>query len=602
MRRRSLAAGVLPVALLLLLYGPALGRYFTSEDFLLMRFLGEHPPWRDPDLFTGPWLGITVVKFYRPVSTVLYGLEIAAFGVAPLAYNTVHTLVHAANTLLVLAIMSRLVPGALAPVAAAVLFALYPLHPNAVLFAASFATVFGACFMFASLLAYQQARRAGRWGWWPASLGLFVLALGSYEASAVLPAILLAYEILVPREEGDTRRGAAVTLLPFFGLLGAYLLMRRAVFGVVIGGYDDVGARLREPGAWLHDVVRSIYTLYLPTFDRIPALWECVFFVGVAVGAPLTAIALGRFRFGSARLWAFAWLWTLLAQAPFAFRPCVPANGRFWYVAAAGAAMATAFLARAIAETAARSGRVVAVAVVAGMALSWGWLLTGYLEVYVAAGHTTQAIQRELVRVNADAPSRIFVTGYPMFLVNAGGAPIAQVFHYGLRDAVNPPFVSASVPVHPLLPLLGNDRRAILAADPGAVILAWDAASQTLRRLAPAPAHDASELVVQAPAEGAVLDPGALTVDVRPGGFRRFRVVVVARGNATVVEPTGAPAPGGSIRLALPAAFVTTMARLYPDGEFLWWLDANDGPEGRTAFTRMRSFRLRGGSVSAPGA
>ena len=73
-----------------------------------------------------------------------------------------------------------------------------------------------------------------------------MLALGSYEASAVLLAILLAYEILVPREEGDTRRGAAVTLLPFFGLLGAYLLMRRAVFGVVIGGYDDVGARLRE--------------------------------------------------------------------------------------------------------------------------------------------------------------------------------------------------------------------------------------------------------------------------------------------------------------------------------------------------------------------
>ena len=98
------------VALVVLaFYGPRLGRYFTSEDFLLIRFLGENPPWRDlGSLFGAPWLEISVVKFWRPVSTLLYGIEIAAFGGHPVGYNVVHVLVHAANAVLVWAIARRM--------------------------------------------------------------------------------------------------------------------------------------------------------------------------------------------------------------------------------------------------------------------------------------------------------------------------------------------------------------------------------------------------------------------------------------------------------------------------------------------------------------
>src|SRR5215470_20171558 len=72
------------------LYGPAITRYFTSEDFLLLRFLGEHPPWRDlTATLTGPWLGVTIVKFYRPAATTLLALEGVAFRAHPLPYNLV---------------------------------------------------------------------------------------------------------------------------------------------------------------------------------------------------------------------------------------------------------------------------------------------------------------------------------------------------------------------------------------------------------------------------------------------------------------------------------------------------------------------------------
>ena len=251
-------------------YGVAFGRYFTSEDFLLVRFLGEHPPWRDSRLWTGPWLGVTAVKFYRPVSTFLYGIEIAAFGPSPLGYNVLHTLIHALNAVMVFAIARRIVLGVFTAWAAAALFALYPLHPNAVVFGASFAALYGAAFTFAGLLAYQRFRDTGRWRWWGAGFGGFLLALGSYEAAAVFPALLAAHDGLLRRQGDGPRWKEALPLLPFFAALGPYFLLRRAIFGRFVGGYDEYSARLLDLDwrTWLHDLATSIEKLHAPTFDR----------------------------------------------------------------------------------------------------------------------------------------------------------------------------------------------------------------------------------------------------------------------------------------------------------------------------------------------
>ena len=587
-------------------YGVALGRYFTSEDFLLVRFLGDNPPWRDPGLWTAPWLGITVVKFYRPVSTLLYGLEIAAFGASPFGYHVVHTLVHALNAAMVFAIVRRLAHGAFIPVAAATLFAVYPLHPNAVLFGASFATLFGASFMLSGFLAYQRFRATGVWRWWGASLGLFVLALLSYEAAAILPALLAAYAALLGR--GDKRWNGWPALLPFFVVLGLYFAVRRAVFGVFVGGYDEYGARLLDARwmVWLRDLATSIQKLHAPAFDRWPTLPESLLFAASVTVVPFVFFVLARRRIsaGSVRLWLFAWAWIVISQMPFAFRPCVPGNGRYWYVTAAGVAVAAAVVVRAIGEAVPGRGRFVRVVALGGLALYWGWLFAGYLQVYVDAGRTVLTIQAELIREHAaaGAPPRIFVTRYPYFLVNAADVPVAQVFHYGLRDAVNPPFVSASVPVYPLTPLRGAELLPIVTADPSAAIFEWDAAAKKLRRAVPhPPVTPLTEIPVLAPADGAVLDPRALDVQLAPGDVRRFRLIMVAHGNATTVDPAPSSAGAGVVRLAMPTEFVTTMARLYPGGEFLWWLEARDASGVLAGFSRMRSFRVAGGSAAAEG-
>lgn len=568
------------VALVVLaVYGRALGRYFTSEDFLLIRFLSESPPWSDlRALFATPWLEISVVKFWRPVSTLLYGMEIAAFGARPFGYNLTHVLVHAVNAVLVWNIARRLDGRTwIAPLAAALLFALHPLHPNAVIFGASFATLFAGTFFFAAVLAWQRNTLPARL----LALGLFALALGSYEAAVVLPVVIVAWEILVTRD----RRGLAWSL-PFFGLLALYFLLRKSLFGVFVGGYEEQGRSLFAPriGALLRDLATSIHQLHVPVWDR----WPSPLAVGVAVvllvGLPVLLAALVRSETGWFRRWLFGWTWTLACLAPFAFRPVVPGNGRYWYLASVGVTLSLAVLARAVWES---RGRWLAPAALALLGLFWGVLLQRHLTVSLQAGETARVIQGELVRTDAR-----FLTRHPDFLTNEIGTPIAGVLRYGVWDAVRPPFVEEAIEVLPLPPLSDAELLPVFRGAPGSRVHAWDARAGKIREVVPAQ-KGPTEIEVIAPSKGAAIDPGRdpLVIEAPPGAVR-FRLIVVTRGNSAIVDLGPGTIEGGALRASLPADFCRSMAHLY-GGEQLWWIEARDGAGGIVGFTPMRSFRVR---------
>ena len=566
----------------LAVYGRALGRFFTSEDFLLVRFLGENPPWRDlRTLFAAPWLEISVVKFWRPVSTLLYGVEIAVFGARPFGYNLTHVLVHALNAVLVWNVARNLDDRTrFAPLAAALLFALHPLHPNAVVFGASFATLFAGTFFLAAVLAWQRDTPQARL----LALGLFALALGSYEAAVVLPAVLVAWGFLVTR---DRRR--LLWSLPFFGLLALYFLLRKSLFGVFVGGYEEQGRSLLAPriGALLRDLATSIHQLHVPVWDRWPGSVAVGAAVVLLVGVPIFLAALGRSETGWFRRWLFGWIWTLACLAPFAFRPVVPGNGRYWYLASVGAVLSLAVLARVVWESRARW---VAPAALGLLGLFWGVLLQRHLAVSIQAGETARVIQGELVRTDAR-----FLTRHPDFLTNEIGTPVAGVLRYGVWDAVHPPFVEDAIEVLPLPPLADSELLPVFRGAPGIPVHAWDPQAGTIREIAPpqAPLQDGpAEMEVIAPPEGAALDPGRdQLVVVAPPGATRFRLIVVTRGNSAVVDLGPGTIEGGSLHASLPADFCRSMAHLY-GGEQFWWIEGRDGAGGIVGFTPMRSFRI----------
>jgi len=605
--RRSTAWLLAAPATALIAYAAVLGRGFTSEDFLLIRFIGDHPPWRDLGAqFTAPWLGIAGIRFLRPLSTTLYALEIATFGTHAAGFNAVHTIVHAGNALLVAALLRELLGrdagGTRAAAAGGVLFALHPLHPNAVIFSASFATLFGASFVFAALLAYLRWRANGSRQWWVLAFSAFAGALLSYEAAAILPLWLAAADHLATPGPPRPQLRRVLGWLPFAALLAAYLGWRLWVFGVVLGGYDATSQRLLGSGAidLAVAVAGAVRRVLVPYY-------------GTAVGAPVLATAsvvlavagmwwLQRLRDRRATgAWLIGWAWLLSGLAPFGFEAMVPANGRYGYLAAAGAALiAASLLALApIARDARASGRTPAPRVVpwiasvtpwiaaVALAVLWTVALAQHLRACARAADTAQHVRQALRATTDQAPDGPrFLTGYPYFLKAANGDPAAQVFHYGLRDAMNPPFSLPGADVMPLPPLAGDELVPLLrGAGAGRV---WEWADDAPRPVSAAPDGSLVELPVDE-AAAVSSSPSAVLVHLPAGApYRRFRLLVSAPINGAVFDVPPPAAGSDTLRVEMPRDFLRTNAALYGPSTVYWWLEARDEAGALRGYTRLR--------------
>lgn len=623
--RRQFLAGALLWLLPALLWAPAFSRAFVSEDFLILARLHQGAGQLLVEAVTGPWLGIDLVKFYRPVSTALLALEEALFGAHPLPYALTHWWIHGLNGWLLLRLLRAWTPalGLWPPMAVAGLFAIYPLHLNAVLFIASFATLFAATFGLAFLLCFLRWRSTAAVGWLAAAAVLLALALGSYEGAAVLPAVALALDLLGPAAARLPHRRQHRRLLPvphalFFGLLCAYLLFRRGLFGQVLGGYDSTRARLLEGAADLaRDLLDSLFRLLVPIYGATPpsapAALVAVALLGILLlggwarwGLPRQAGDRGRAdelrglesaeaRPSSERRahWG-AWLllgpaWAAFHQAPFAFAPVVPGNGRYWYLASVGAALVVIALAGLLGEVFGRRFRNrgfglpgAAWASVLGAALVlgafWGVALRGYAADYARAGELSRVLTQALAEQQVASGQRIFVTGYPVFVHDAGGAPVAQVFRWGFRDALQPPFQDPGLDVLPLPDLSGGGLLPVANGAPDAAIFRWDGATQELRRFVLGPRlREATAGVLELEVLAAE-EAGQIRVAAPPGTVRATLFVVTAANTARLpLEVAGSS--GAAVEGSLPEPLLRAARKLYPEQPTLWWVEAR-GAEG----------------------
>lgn len=147
---------------------------------------------------------------YRPITTLSYAINYAVHGRFTPGYHAVNVALHAAASLLALALARRLagvaLPGREGRVAllAGLLFALHPAHVEAV------ATIFGrteplsACFALGALLLALD-RRSARWKL-PGALALLVAGVLAKEVAIVTPALFLGLALALPRAAGLAAR------------------------------------------------------------------------------------------------------------------------------------------------------------------------------------------------------------------------------------------------------------------------------------------------------------------------------------------------------------------------------------------------------------
>jgi len=191
-----------------LIYGNSLGNGFTLDDELYIL--------RNPQVTQHPirllFQPNTVSNVFRPVTFATLRLNWLVQGYQPFGYHLLNLFLHAASTVLLLLVLrkvlERVAGGGLISFAAALLFAVHPIHTEAVSSVVGRSELLAAGFLFAAWLAHLNDR------YLLALLG-FALALLSKESAIGLLPLLLAGDYARGQWKPWTRYGsvAALTLL-----------------------------------------------------------------------------------------------------------------------------------------------------------------------------------------------------------------------------------------------------------------------------------------------------------------------------------------------------------------------------------------------------
>ncbi len=297
-------------------------------------------------------------SYYRPLVSLSYFLEYRLWGLHPAGYHLTNVLLHLACTLLLFAVARRLFPDVLVAFVAALIFAVHPIHSESVAFISGRTDLLASVFSLLSVLLYLdgRGREGGRRVWsGTASVIAFALALLSKEVAAVLPLVLLLYELLPGRDRGSRIRLLA-RHLPFWAVLAGYLVLRTAVLGAPLARDLELQAAgeraflgVRAMAGYLRLMVLphplSAQHMLAPTGLRDPALLLSL----AAVAGALAALA---FAVRRTPRHAFCGLWVFVTLLPVS--NVIPIAGtsmaeRFAYLPSAGFSMlAAAGIARAL--------------------------------------------------------------------------------------------------------------------------------------------------------------------------------------------------------------------------------------------------------------
>jgi len=181
--------GVLAVTFLV--YVPALDNEFTNWDDNF--YVTENPLVAHPDaraVLTTP-----VAGNWHPLTIWSYALNYKMGGLSPSVYHWTNLLLHLVNTALVFVFVRQLARGRRwAPVAAAALFGVHPMHVESVAWVAERKDVLYALFYVAGLIAYLRYVDRKRLTWLGAALVLFILSCASKPAAVVFPLTMIAID------------------------------------------------------------------------------------------------------------------------------------------------------------------------------------------------------------------------------------------------------------------------------------------------------------------------------------------------------------------------------------------------------------------------
>ena len=206
-----------------------------------------------PDIFlknVWSFLGENAVtNYYRPLMHVIYMMNYQVFGLAPWGFHLVNVLFHAGVSILILLMASKLLAGPTsdpaswsspgirmtgalsAPFVAAMLFAVHPIHTEAVAWVGGLPDVSFTFFYLLSFYFYMLSVNKKQIYSWQYLLSIvsFSLAVLCKEPALTLPAILIVYDYAVRKDKVLSFHFRKY--LPYFIVIAGYFVLRVHALG-----------------------------------------------------------------------------------------------------------------------------------------------------------------------------------------------------------------------------------------------------------------------------------------------------------------------------------------------------------------------------------
>jgi Tfp pilus assembly protein PilF len=243
----------------------------------------------------------TFNRYYRPLQTVTYIFTYKAAGLSPLTFHLVNVTLHSAVTVLVYIFCLRIGFYRLTALLAAGLFAVQPVHTEAVTFIAGTGDLLCALFYLSGLIAVLQYFRIHKPAYLWAAAGCFLAALFSKEVAITFP---LTVAILQMRYRPSERNVKAVarTMIPFAVVFALYFVLRLIAIGSNLPGVIQEQASMLD-WATLVAWVTGNYIRYALVPYPLAAQHSVPLHLGDRVGSTLV--------FGAILVMTAALLWYL---------------------------------------------------------------------------------------------------------------------------------------------------------------------------------------------------------------------------------------------------------------------------------------------------
>lgn len=179
-------------------------------------------------------------NFYRPLMNVGYLLCYQVFGPRPFGFHLVNVVLHVVVVCAVFSLTKRMFQSRNLALIAAALFAIHPIHTEAVAWIAASPDLELSLFYLLTFWFFLAGARPGGRFSYSAQLamgGSFVLALLSKEQAVTLPVLATLYEHFFRADREETRPARMVMRYALLWLLAvAYLLFRVRVLGALSSG------------------------------------------------------------------------------------------------------------------------------------------------------------------------------------------------------------------------------------------------------------------------------------------------------------------------------------------------------------------------------